>query len=55
VVEVEAGCRTRVGRPEDCSLGPLLTLRDPTLLATGTFPAFTKLFDNYIPEVGSCH
>jgi len=51
LVDLKTGCTTRVGRKEDCSPRPLITLRDPGVLRKPTFSRLTELYENYQPDV----
>jgi len=50
-VDLKTGCTTRVGRREDCSPSPLITLRDPGVLQKPTFLRLRDLYENYQPDV----
>jgi len=51
-VVISPGCKTRVGRPQDCSPQPLLSLDEASILKLPTFSKLEALYDNYLPNVG---
>ena len=52
MIELELGCITNNGNPEDCSPNPLFKSVDPAVETIPVFAALAKLFDNYNPSPG---
>jgi len=50
-VRLDTGCKTRVGRPQDCSPGHLITLTDKQILNRPTYAKVKELYENYLPDV----
>jgi len=52
MIDINWGCTTNNGNPQDCSELPLFASVDPAVESLSTFAAFTALFDNYKPSPG---
>lgn len=50
LIELEWGCTTNNGNPEDCSPNPLFSSVDPSVETLPVFAALAALFDNYEPS-----
>jgi len=50
MIELELGCTTNNGNPEDCSPNPLFKSVDPAVETLPVYAALAKLFDNYNPS-----
>jgi len=51
LVEVDTGCTTRVGRPQDCSSNPLFSKVDTSILRKPVYEKLTALYENYDSDV----
>ena len=47
LIQLDWGCTTNNGNPEDCSPNPLFSSVDPTVETLPVFAALAALFDNY--------
>ena len=50
MIELELGCTTNNGNPEDCSPAPLFKSVSPAVETMPVYSALAKLFDNYNPS-----
>ena len=51
LVSVDAGCSTKVGRPQDCSPDSLITRVDPAVLKKPVYSRLQALYENYNNDV----
>jgi len=51
LVQLDPGCTTRVGRPNDCSRNPLFAKFDTSILRKPIYQKLTALYENYDSDV----
>jgi len=51
LVQVDTGCTTRVGRPNDCSSKPLFSKVDTSILRKPVYKKLSALYENYDSDV----